>query len=310
MDQPSFDPGLTQQYSARLRRTINKDGEFNVRRRGFTRRDLHAYLFLIHVRWHSFLGFMFGGFIGVNSIFAVIYAGIGIQHLHGAQAPTSWERLLNCFFFSAHTLTTVGYGSIWPEGVLANSIAAFEAMLGLMGFAVATGLLVARISRVSARLGFSESAIIAPYGGGSSLQFRLVNRGLSNLMELQARVLLMTVEEADGRLQRKYTGLKLERETVLFLPLTWTVVHPIDRDSPLYGKTAADLERLQAEFLILIRAVNDTFSQSVYARYSYRYDEIVWGARFEPAFEVDDNGDLRLELDKVGAVARAPLEPA
>jgi inward rectifier potassium channel len=310
MHKPTFDPGLTQQYAAGLRRSINKDGNFNVRRRGFTWHDVHPYLYLVDVSWPAFLALLFAGFVVVNLAFAAIYASIGIEHLHGADAPSALGCFLNCFFFSGHTLTTVGYGNIWPEGVLANSIASFEAMVGLMSFAVATGLLVGRVSRPSARIGFSTSMIVAPYQDGTSLQFRLVNRRLGNLVELRARVLLMTVEPANGTMQRRYAELPLERSGVLFLPLTWTVVHPIDADSPLYGKNAADLERLQAEALILIRGVSDTFSQTVYVRYSYRYDEIVWGAKFQPAFEVDSEGDLLLEVDKVSDLIPTPLPVA
>ncbi|HMC59657.1 MAG TPA: hypothetical protein VKJ01_10730, partial [Candidatus Solibacter sp.] len=97
--------------------------------------------------------------------------------------------------------------------------------------------------------------------------------------------------------------LKLEREGVLFLPLTWTVVHPIDSESPLWGKSAQDMERLQMEVLILIKAYDDTFSQTVLSRHSYRHNEVVWGKRFGPAFTVDEDGDLVLELRKVGELA-------
>jgi inward rectifier potassium channel len=121
-------------------------------------------------------------------------------------------------------------------------------------------------------------------------------------MELESRVMLMTVDRHDGRQKRTYTLLKLEREKVIFFPLTWTVVHPIDPESPLYGKTADDLQGLEAEVLILIKGYDDTFSQTVLARHSYRHDEIVWGKRFAPAFFVDDHGDLVLEVRKVGAI--------
>lgn len=306
MEKPNFDPGLTQQYTSTLNRAINKDGNFNVRRRGTNWRDLHVYLYLISSPWHTFLGMVVAGFMVVNMMFAGLYAAIGIQHLKGADAPTSSGRFLNAFFFSTHTLTTVGYGNIYPEGVAANTVAAVEALAGLMAFAVATGLLVGRVSRPSARIGFSDRMIVAPYRDGTSLQFRIVNRRLSNLMELQARILLMTVEDQSGKLQRQYKELKLERDQVMFFPLTWTIVHPIDPDSPLFGLTAADLERTQAEALILIKGIDDTFSQTVHVRYSYRYDEIEWGAKFAPAFDVDPDGDLRLEVNKVGALARVP----
>ena len=133
-----------------------------------------------------------------------------------------------------------------------------------------------------------------------SLQFRVVNRRRNDLMEIEARVMLMTVEPKDGQPTRSYRLLKLEREKVLFLPLTWTIVHPIDSESPLFGLTAEDLERLQVEVMILIKAYDDTFSQTVLARYSYRYDEIGWNRQFAPAFSVDSDGDLVLELQKVG----------
>jgi len=186
-------------------------------------------------------------------------------------------------------------------------VAAIEAMVGLMGFALATGLLYGRVSRPSARIGYSPNMLIAPYQDGASLQFRVVNQRENTLMELDAIVTLMTVVGPPGNLRREFSPLKLERRMVYFLPLTWTIVHPIDQDSPLYGKTHADLERLQAEMIILIKGFDDTFSQTVHSRYSYRYDEIVWGARFTPAFTIDPEGDIVLEVDKVGALAAAEV---
>jgi inward rectifier potassium channel len=198
----------------------------------------------------------------------------------------------------------VGYGSISPKSFESNIVAALESLVGVLGFAVATGLLFGRVSRPSAKIGFSEMMLVAPYQDMQSLQFRVVNRRRNDLMEIEARVLLMTVEEKDGQPERRYRQLKLEREQVLFLPLTWTIVHPIDGESPMSGLTAEDLERLQAEVMILIKAYDDTFSQTVLARYSYRYDEIGWNQQFAPAFSVDSEGDLVLELQKVGDVNR------
>ncbi len=307
MDKSNFDPGLTQQYTATLRRAINKDGQFNIRRRGITWHDFHPYLYLITVSWRVFLALLLAGFVTLNTFFAIVYYAIGIEHLHGADAPTPWGRFLNGFFFSTHTLTTVGYGSIYPDGVAANVVAAVEALAGLMIFAIATGLLVGRVSRPSARIGFSDRMIVAPYRDITSLQFRIVNRRVSNLMELDARVLLMTVEEVGGRLQRKFQELKLERDHVLFFPLTWTIVHPIEPESPLFGVTPENLKKLQAEALIMIKGIDDTFSQTVHVRYSYRYDEIEWGAKFEPAFSIDDEGDMWVEVNRVSALAASPL---
>ncbi|MBZ5592150.1 MAG: hypothetical protein LAP39_07935 [Acidobacteriia bacterium] len=303
MEQPTFDPGLTQKFTATLRRAINKDGSFNVHRRGTTWRDVHPYLYLINTRWWSFSALMFLGYVVMNTLFALVYYSLGPNQLQGADAPTEFDHFLNAFFFSAHTLTTVGYGSISPKGTAANVVAAIEAMVGLMGFALATGLLFGRVSRPSARLGYSGNMLVAPYQDATSLQFRVVNQRANTLMELEASVMLMTAVGPPGQLRREFTPLKLERRMVYFLPLTWTLVHPIDAQSPLYGKTPEDLERLQAEILILIKGFDDTFSQTVHSRYSYRYDEIVWGARFAPAFTIDPEGDILLEVNQVGALA-------
>ena len=303
MRKPSFDPGLTNQFTAPFRRVINKDGSFNVHRRGTTWRDYHPYLHLINMSWPAFLGVLFLGYILVNTLFALAYCAIGTDQLQGAEAATRFGRFLNAFFFSGHTLSTVGYGNITPRGVPANLLASFEALVGVLGFALATGLLFGRVSRPSARIGFSPNVLITPYQDVTSLQFRVVNLRRNSLMELEVRTMLMTVDRENGQNKRSYKLLRMERDGVLFLPLTWTIVHPIDSESPLFGLTAADLERLQAEFLILIKGYDDTFSQTVLARYSYRNDEIVWGKRFAPAFSVDEGGDLVLDVDKVGELA-------
>src|SRR5437588_4749516 len=204
MQKPGFDPGLTQQFNAPLRRIINKDGSFNVHRRGTTWRDFHPYLHLIRIGWPGFLMLVFVAYFSVNLVFALAYYWLGPEQLAGAEAPTAFGRFLNDFFFSAHTLSTVGYGSIAPKGIQANVVAALESLVGVLGFAIATGLLYGRVSRPSARIGFSDNLLVSPYQDITSLQFRVVNRRVNDLMELEARLLLMTVESRDGKAVREY----------------------------------------------------------------------------------------------------------
>ena len=306
MNKPAFDPGFTEQYRGNLTRIINPDGQFNVHRRGTNWRDIHPYLFMINAPGPVFAALILAGYVAVNFIFALIYYyGVGMEHLHGADAATEYGSFLNAFFFSAHTLTTVGYGNIYPDGAMANSVAASEALLGLMIFALATGLVFGRFSRPGARLQFSKRMVVSPYEDGSSLQFRVANRRSNNLMEIEARLLLMTVEKSGEGLRRKYTPLELERSKVVFLPLAWTIVHPIDDASPLKGKTGDEMAQAKAEFLVLIKAFDDTFFQTVHVRYSYRYDEVVWGARFVPTFEVDADGHMVLDLARLSECQRA-----
>lgn len=308
MDKPQFDPGLTQKYSGVLKRAINQDGQFNVRRTGAGWRDWHPYLFMISARWPVFFGLILAAFLVMNCIFALVYVGIGIENLKNAEADTRGLSFLNAFFFSAHTLSTVGYGNMWPVGPAANFVAVLESLVGVLGFAIATGLMFGRFSRPSARFGFSKNLLVAPYMGGTSLQFRVVNRRSNNIIDVEARVLLMLVDFCDDKkLSRQYKALTLERPSLMFFPLTWTVVHPITEDSPLFGLTAEDLEKKQAEVLIMMKGHDESFGQSVHARFSYRYDEIVWGARFDTAFEVENNGDLRIEVDRVSLIVPAEL---
>jgi inward rectifier potassium channel len=308
MDKPQFDPGLTQQYTGVLKRAINPDGRFNVRRTGTGWRDWHPYLFMISTPWPVFFLLVMLAFFVMNCLFALGYCAAGIENLKNAEADTRLMTFLNAFFFSAHTLSTVGYGNMWPIGPAANFIAVVESLVGVLGFAIATGLLFGRFSRPSARFGFSKSILVAPYQGGTSLQFRVVNRRSNSIMDLEARVMLMLVEQdEDGRPKRTFKLLTLERSSVLFFPLTWTVVHPIVEGSPLLGMTAADLEQKQAEVLIMMTGHDESFGQNVHARFSYRYDEIVWGARFAAAFEVENNGDLRIEVNKVSLTVPAEL---
>jgi inward rectifier potassium channel len=302
MQKPTFDPGLTQQYGGPLRRIINPDGSFNVQRRGTNWHDVHPYLHLVSISWAAFFGLVLLGYVLINSLFATVYFMLGPGTLQGpVDSADAAGRFLQCFFFSAQTLTTVGFGALAPRSSAANMIAALEAMVGLLGFAVATGIMFGRVSRPSARIGFSQRAMMAPYQDGLSFQFRMVNRRANSLIEPAVTLMMMTVDRRDGSARREFKILKLERDKIMMFPLTWTVVHPVDGESPLSGKSAADLEELQAEFMVLVKAWDETFSQTVHQRFSYRYDELVWGGRFAPAFTIDETGDLRVDVDKVGA---------
>ncbi len=300
MNQTSFDPGLTEKFAGKIRRTIEKDGSFNVHRIGALR-DRDFYLKMINATWAQFFAFVVSAFFTVNFVFAVIYFLAGPERLTGGDTANGETLFMRDFFFSVHTLTTVGYGNVVPHGMFTNSVAAIEALTGLLGFAVATGLLYGRFSRPAARILYSENALIAPYQEVTSLQFRIANRRSNELMELEASVLLMNVVGDPADLRREYRLLPLERQRIFFFPLTWTVVHIIDEASPLYRKTAAELEAMQAEFMILIKGFDDTFSQTVHSRYSYTYSDLVWGAKFAPAFEVNTKGELVLDLPRVSA---------
>ncbi len=301
----SFDPGLTQRYDGTLTRIINRDGSFNVRRHRRLLKDLHFYQFLLRITWPAFFITIFAAFIAANLVFTGLYFAAGIDGLQGIPDGTPLETFLHTFFFSVQTLTTVGYGIVAPLSMSANVVVSIEAIMGVLGLAFSAGLLYGRFSRPNTKLLFSRQAIVAPYQEGMGLMFRIANMRANALVDLEATVLLMTIEGTGANARRSYTPLNLERSSVLFLPLTWTIVHPIDSSSPFAGITSETLAARAAEILVLIRCFDDTFSQVVNIRYSYRFDEILWGYRFSPAFHNDMRGHLVLDLAKMDEVIRA-----
>ena len=298
MQKQTIDPGLGEKYFQKTKRIINNDGTFNVTKHGagFNYKDIYQYL--INISWTKFFLIVLSVYVSLNFVFAFLYYLVGVEDLAGS-AGNNLNNFLDAFFFSAQTLTTVGYGGISPKGLIVNIISALEALNGLMCFALITGLLYGRFSRPSARILFSNKAIIAPYRGITSLQFRIANQRHNTLMEIEAKVLLVQIEKIENQYNRKYFDLKLERNSVYFFPLTWTIVHPIDEDSPFYGKSEAEIKAFESEILILIKGFDDTFSQIVHSRFSYTANEVIWNAKFIRAFNNEENGEIIFNIDDI-----------
>jgi len=281
-------------------RSVNKDGTFNVRREGMPRfRSYELYHRLITMGGFRFLGLLFAGFLVANALFAAIYLAIGMEHFVRSGGSGRLDRMLDAFFFSAQTLTTVGYGHISPNSHLVSAVAAFESLLGLLTFALATGLLYGRFSRPHAQMCFSRNGLVAPYQGITAFMFRFVNRRSNQLIEVEATVVLSFLE-GEGR-TRRFVTLQLERCKINLFPTSWTVVHPIDEASPLHGMQEETLREAQAEFIVLIKAFDDTFSQTIYQRTSYTAEEVLWGHRFAPMSMVGTDGHVHMNVNEVDA---------
>ncbi|TND08143.1 MAG: K+ channel, inward rectifier [Bacteroidetes bacterium] len=289
------------------RRGVNKDGSFNVERTGIPKfRYYEIYHDLISMSWKKFILLVLLSYGFVNLLFAGIYYFIGMEHLSGiAENASESERFMEAFFFSSQTLTTLGYGRIAPVGALASSVAAIESMLGLLGFALATGLLYGRFSRPQARILFSHNILVAPYRDHTGLMFRIVNQRSNQLIEVEAEVTLSYQEK--GKNARSFAALGLERNRINLFPLSWTVVHPINEESPFYGMSEKDLRETEAEIIILIKAFDDTFSQTVYSRSSYQMSELVWGSKFLPMFSRAESGKTLVDLRLIDAMEKVQL---
>lgn len=270
-------------------RLINPDGSFNVLRHHENLLD-NLYYRLVSIPAWQFFGLIFIVFGAINAIFATIYLLIGDGALSG-MPETLPEQWRHAFFFSSQTLTTVGYGHISPTGLGTNVIASIESFMGLLIFALISGLLYGRFSRPAAKIRFSDQMLIAPYKEGTGLMVRLVNPRASELIEVEASVSL-AINQTDpdsGAVARRFFSIELEISKIAFFPLSWTLVHAIDEKSPLSGLSEAELLEANAEVMILIKGTDEATVQNVHARRSYISNEIVWNARFAPIMERSKN---------------------
>jgi inward rectifier potassium channel len=292
-------------------RLLNRNGTFNVRREGLPFfASLSIYHYLLTVSWPKFLAYVGVSYVAGNAFFGGIYLLCGPDALNGMNAHDGmFGHAATAFFFSVHTLATIGYGTISPHNLAANIAVSVEALMGLLGFAIVAGLVYARFARPMAQILFSRYAIIAPYGDITAFMFRVVNQKSNEIVELNAKLILARRKEESRNGEREFIALKLERERVSFFPLSWTIVHPIDKESPLHGMTPDEMVACDTEFLILLNGFDETFSQNVHTRSSYRGDEVVWGAKFRSMFNpADDDGTLSVDVRKLHEFDRVALK--
>ncbi len=233
----------------------------------------------------------------VNALFAAAYLACGPGSLGSDTAGMEHHTYLRAFFFSVQTLSTIGYGQVVPIGLAANVLVTLEALGWTARVRHRDRTLFARFSRPTAKMLFSRHALIAPYQNITALEFRVANARSNELIEVSAKVLLSRFEDSEGMRTRRYYPLQLERPAVTFLPLTWTVVHPIDKKSPLYGETPESLRASHAEFLVLLSGYDETFSATVHTRTSFVPDEMLWGYRFANAFVVSRSETNKVAVD-------------
>ncbi len=284
-------------------RFVNKDGRPNIEKSGisFLEKISWFHTMLLMPRW-KFFAIILIFYISINLVFATIYFMVGVDTLGEIPSPSQLTNFAESFFFSTQTFTTVGYGRISPIGFLSSSIAAFEALLGLLSFALATGLLYGRFSKPVAYLRFSDNALIAPYKDINALMLRVAPFKNTNLVDAVATVTLGMIVEENGMSVNRFYQLDLEFSTVTSLTLSWTIVHPITEKSPLYNFTKNDFENIRGEVLVFIRAFDDMFSNIVVARSSYVFGEIYYGGKFEPMYERASTGDKTIiYLDKLNS---------
>ena len=285
-------------------RVINQDGSFNVIREG--KNFWAPYHSLVEMSWGTFLLIVLGAYLGINTLFGLLYVLIGLENIIGVDPSGSFLLdIAYATFFSIETFTTVGYGSTSPASFGAHVIASINALVGLMSFALVTGLIFARFAKPKAQILVSKHAIIAPYEKGQSFQFRIVNKRRNKIIDLEAIVVLSWLDEKEA--VRRYAPMPLERKKVALFPLNWTIVHAIDEQSPLYQKTSEDLHRMKAEFLVMIKGFDETYAQIVHLNSSFTFNEVIWNVKFKRMyFNVPGKGTV-LRLDQINDTESIPI---
>jgi inward rectifier potassium channel len=289
---------------ASRQRLLNQDGTFNVQRTGLSfLTSLNLYHTLLSMSWKQFIALTLLLYFLSNVVFGVFYASFGASALVDTSEIPTENLWLRGFFFSVQTFATIGYGTIHPVGVIPNLLVTIESYYSMIATALITGIVFARFARPTARVIFSQVAIVAPYRGIEGLMFRMVNGRSSQLIEVEAQVLFSRFVEDDGKMVRRFDVLELERRRVAFFPLAWTVVHPIDDKSPLYNLTEADLKKSDAEILILLSATDETFASIVHTRSSYKTSEVKFKCKFVNMYnEVKDGAPLSIDINKLSQI--------
>ena len=281
-------------------RFVNRDGSPSSRKYGLgSQRAERFYLAALDATWPRFLWWLVGILLLVNGVFAIAFRSLGPAALAGTEALGLDDPFLRALSFSVGTFTTTGTDGVHAVGSTANWLVILESITGILFLVTAGGLIIARLMRPRIRLRFSGSAIVAPYEGGRGLMFRMVNERPGELSDVRVRVILSWFERFDGKRERNFHWLALERDQVELFNLHWTVVHPIDAKSPLRGLTPDDLRRAEAEIIISVTAHEETFSTTVRQRTSYTFEELRWDVKFASIFTSAPDDVIAIDVERL-----------
>ena len=301
------DMGFGEKVSSEAReRLLNRDGSFNVERTGLGLRNLlNPYHILMTMQWRKFIGLTLLLYFFSNLFFGLLYSLLGREALVDTSSTPFENIFLRGFFFSVQTFATIGYGTIHPVGFVANVLVTIESYYSMIATALITGIVFARFARPTAKILFSDFAVVAPFQNKTAFMLRIVNSRNNQMIEVEAKIMFSRLVEEGERFVRRFEMLELERKKVSFLPLAWTIVHPIDEKSPLYNLTAEDFETGNVEFAVLLSGMDETYAQIVHTRASYKPHEIKFGHKFSSIYnEVEAGEKISIDVRRLSKIEK------
>jgi inward rectifier potassium channel len=286
---------------------LDRRGGTTVQRLGLRSHPLtDLYHSWLSASWGEVMAAVVALYLGANVLFACGYLVLqdGIENL---RPGSFWD----CFFFSVQTLATIGYGKMVPVSFAANVLVTIEALAGLLGVALITGLLFAKFSRPSARVLWSDCLVVAPQDGVPSLMFRLANERSSQVVEASIRLSLVRAERtAEGEQVRRVHDLKLRRAQTGAFVLSMLAVHPIDEASPLFGSSLEQMGAAGADFIASLSGLDETLGQTVHSRKGWSFGDVKVGVRFEDMMRVEPDGRRVMDLTRIHALKPLSTEQA
>lgn len=263
------------------------------------------YHFVMDARWSVVLAFIAVTYLLTNAIFAVLYL-LGGDSLAAAE-PGSFA---DAFFFSVQTLATIGYGAMAPKTFYAHVLVTIEAILGLFGTALATGVVFAKFARPTARVSWSDVALLTKRNGIPHLILRVANARQNQIVEASIRLCVLKFEvTSEGERMRRYYDMALVRAQNPIFAMTWTVMHPIDENSPLHNMTFEDMVEGRIEILAILTGLDSTFGQTIHARFAYAIEDIKQNARFKDIVVELPDGTRQVNLARISDWEDVPNIP-
>ncbi len=288
-------PNPPESSTAPALRMVPRRGEKSILRVGpHTNWWGDLYHHALTARWQLFLLAAAAVYLGANGAFAMLYY-LQPGAINGARPGV----FSDAFFFSVQTMATIGYGQLAPQTIYANALMTMETLFGLLLLTLTTGLMFARVSRPTARVMFSRWAIIAPHDGVPTLSLRMANERRNQILQAEVTLTLVRDEStAEGKIMRRFHDLRLARARSPIFALSFTLLHTIDRDSPLWGATPQSLVASGAEIVVTGTGLDETMSQTIHARYSYQPDEILWDRSFVDIFGYTADGRRAIDFSR------------